>query len=327
MACFLTHPFSLSDCMGNDWYLSADMQAFLISPLLIFALFKSARVGILLASLLLVSSIVYRSTVGLVSRTNWYNVVSDMFTAVPPYVLGVLLGYLFHRTFNNNNSSSSDGHPPFRNVSAGLFARIALGVAIAVTIVGISVIGWRLRIAQLSNEAFAMFILVVRRVLFALCVAVAVFLMRCGYGGWVRAALSAAVFQPLSRLSFGAYLVHWSLLEYYVGGQQVRRRKQQHTFAYTNAAIAVLFRRKCVVCSCVSAPFELCCQLCALLRDWSDQLHAPRLHWETKFSGSLLDPMGSSAASRLCSLLEICVSLLESCLCNPCTTACRPSAN
>ena len=48
------------DCMGHTWYMANDMQMFLISPILIYAMYKSPIFGIALSSAVTIGSAFYR---------------------------------------------------------------------------------------------------------------------------------------------------------------------------------------------------------------------------------------------------------------------------
>ena len=55
-------------CLGHSWYLSVDMQLFILSPLIIFPLWKWGKHVLWLVAALILSSVIYVFVVFLVNE-------------------------------------------------------------------------------------------------------------------------------------------------------------------------------------------------------------------------------------------------------------------
>ncbi|XP_033764329.1 nose resistant to fluoxetine protein 6-like [Pecten maximus] len=197
-------------CMGWSWYLSNDMQFFVISPLLLVPLYRKKFVGLIVCVVALFVSLL---TTGILSTHNeWatsplipgmsqaqsdsYN--NDYYVKpwcrISPYIVGILTGFALHECeckFKLNK---------WLNllcwlVAAGVACSVLYGLYGAITGSSISV-----PVSSLYNT--------VNRAAWGACVCWVIFACATGNGGFVNTLLSWKAFVPLSRLSYAAYLIH-----------------------------------------------------------------------------------------------------------------------
>ncbi|XP_070194277.1 nose resistant to fluoxetine protein 6-like [Littorina saxatilis] len=197
-------------CMAWSWYLSNDMQFYVISPLIFVPLFFWRRVGVVLACLWLLAAMV---TAGVISKVNNFppsigmsatNIAASPdyfldfyikpYCRVGPYVVGMLAGYALYVTKCK--------------VRMNLLVSLS-GWAIA-TGVGLAVVYGLHGAANghpLSEDTSA-FYNALHHTAWGACVSWVIFACATGHGGPVNTFLSWSAFIPLSRLTYMAYLVH-----------------------------------------------------------------------------------------------------------------------
>ncbi|XP_072028216.1 nose resistant to fluoxetine protein 6-like [Amphiura filiformis] len=209
-------PGNLGDhCMTWNWYLSNDMQFYIISPLIIYCLYKSRKWGVSLLALL--CGVSFGSTAyicwywGLPAYggdTPYYNnrttttpgieqiddfIYGKPYVRIQTYLVGMMLGYITYRM---------NGKPYRLNMFVNILGW-TVSAALACTIIyGLQATGpdtqqW-LSIAYNCLSRFT----------FAVAVSWVMFACVTGNGGYVNMFLSWTLWTPLAKLSFGAYLVH-----------------------------------------------------------------------------------------------------------------------
>ncbi|XP_002137011.2 nose resistant to fluoxetine protein 6-like isoform X1 [Drosophila pseudoobscura] len=207
-------------CLDHSWYLAVDMQLYLISPLLLIALYKwgkKAAAGIAVLVLLLSSclfatmmvnkySLLFKNgTEGDAGRKLY----SATHTHAAPWLIGFLFGYFLHL---NRGKKFQLG-------------RIAVWS------------GWVLSLAMLFTSMFALYpatqwsapplstlkeslYYTLTRVGWPLALCWIVFACMQGHGGLANSFLSSPLWQPLSRLSYSVYI--WHLFVQEVNSRSVR---------------------------------------------------------------------------------------------------------
>ena len=137
-------------CIGWSWYLANDMQMFLISPLVIYPLWRRPLAGALWSGLLLVLATVLRLVRELQDygdpvreAANFYEVYSKPWYRYQPYIIGLMLGAgLFHlrkwRAFqatiktSDGDAEDTTNHPKAVSGRSTVFiAAVAGGWALA----------------------------------------------------------------------------------------------------------------------------------------------------------------------------------------------------
>ncbi|KAI8045768.1 hypothetical protein M5D96_001956, partial [Drosophila gunungcola] len=191
---------SLFWCLDHTWYLAVDMQLFLISPILLFALYKwgkKAAAGIFVLIVLLSGCLFATMMVNHYSITSLdLSLQKQMYfythTHAAPWLIGFLYGYFLY-------------------LSKGKKFQLSW---IAVWS------GWILCMAMLFTSIFALqsalqtfvpqlsLYYTLTRVGWPLAIGWVVFACMQGYGGLANSFLSSPLWQPISKLSYSAYIWH-----------------------------------------------------------------------------------------------------------------------
>ncbi|KAH8280696.1 hypothetical protein KR054_000040, partial [Drosophila jambulina] len=191
-------------CLGHSWYLAVDMQLYIIAPLLLIALYKWGRKGaaLILVLMLLLASCLFTMMVlkdlSLLNQTNdaMKKIYFSTHTRASPYLIGILFGYFLHvnrrRTFKLSRPA----------VLLGWLVSLAL---LFTCIFAVFRYAKQLDTPPILEEAFY---LTLTRIAWPLGLCWVVFACMQGYGGLANSFLSSPLWQPLSRLSYSAYIFH-----------------------------------------------------------------------------------------------------------------------
>lgn len=193
------------------WYLSVDMQLYLITPALIYPLWRyGKRVLIVITGLALLSMACVVTTFlifkfrlsffapgDIVRRYNLTYYATHARMTV--WLWGLAFGYLLHRTKDTGVSF------PKRFWIAGW-------ITCLVTIGTIIFINFQIHTMTVDSSVIDAFYEPLSRSAFSFCVLWIILACVNGRGWLVDEFLSATVWQPLSRLSFCMYLLHLLLL-------------------------------------------------------------------------------------------------------------------
>ncbi|XP_065345876.1 nose resistant to fluoxetine protein 6-like isoform X2 [Cloeon dipterum] len=200
-------------CMIQTWYLASDMHLFLVSPLVVYALWKKPATGKLILFLLAAIPICF---------TAWYT-----------YNFEVLPTYLLNNSDEKLISYQRDVHITTHHRMAPYVVGLALGYILYVKknlhLSLMSVIsGWLMCLTTLYVVVFGAFNIVqydhkydpvesalyasLHRIAWAFAVGWLIFACNNERGGWITEILSLNVFQPLSKISYCIYLSHYVIL-------------------------------------------------------------------------------------------------------------------
>ncbi|XP_053681623.1 nose resistant to fluoxetine protein 6-like [Sabethes cyaneus] len=195
-------------CLGHSWYLSVDMQLFLLSPFIIYPLWRWGRPVLSVVIVLIISSVACILAVSMVHELRANILLSslerDRYSYVPTHTrmgawfVGLILGYVLHRTKDEFVSLSR------WKVSLGWTLTTALLVG---CIFGYYPLNQPTDYEQNPLVADALYDSL-KHVLWAIAVSWIIFACCNGYGGPVNTILCLPVWQPLGRLSYCLYLVH-----------------------------------------------------------------------------------------------------------------------
>ncbi|XP_016950512.1 nose resistant to fluoxetine protein 6 [Drosophila biarmipes] len=199
-------------CLGHSWYLAVDMQMFLISPILLIALYKwgkKAAAGIFVLIVLLSGCLFATMMV------NNYSVVLKQFsldsmkhlyfpthTHAMPWLVGFLFGYFLHLNRGRKFQMS------WLAVWSGWFLCLAM---IFTSIFALyPAAQWSPPTFPILSESFYY---TLTRVGFPMALCWVIFACMQGYGGLANSFLSSPLWQPLSRLSYSVYMWHMFIQE------------------------------------------------------------------------------------------------------------------
>ncbi|XP_033165923.1 nose resistant to fluoxetine protein 6 [Drosophila mauritiana] len=209
-------------CLDHTWYLAVDMQLFIISPILLIALYnwgKKAAAGIAVLVVLLSGCLFATQMVNhyslLIKINNGDDGVPNKklylatHTHAAPWLIGFLFGYFLH-------------------INRGKKFQLSKPIVW---------LGWILSLAMLFTSIFALYpasqltapplstlkeslYYTLTRLAWPLAICWIIFACMQGYGGVVNSFLSTPLWQPLSRLSYSMYIWHMFVQE--VNSRNVR---------------------------------------------------------------------------------------------------------
>jgi peptidoglycan/LPS O-acetylase OafA/YrhL len=233
-------PNGTMSCMAWSWYLANDFQFFLVSPFLLAVYLHSKRVGVALITAMIVGCVAvtgflsHRYSLEIMPVSAGYNkhLYSMPYVRISPYLVGILLGIFFHerkKAFladqqqkgSSKGGSSSGGAktnttmPKDQLTWTRVHSYMLAGALMVLfdaallwdnyrrAVGGVVGVGtW----AQSSKDLFNAF----QRTLYAVGLAGICHMFFTGHGGPIRSFLEHPIFDPLAKLSYGAYI--WALL-------------------------------------------------------------------------------------------------------------------
>jgi peptidoglycan/LPS O-acetylase OafA/YrhL len=208
--------------MGWTWYLALDMQLYWISPVLLLALHKSHRLGLIvwttafLGSIITTFALAYQYHLsanalpgvpgahlpGRPHQGNVFSLIANKpYTRMGPYLLGILLAYYLTSRYSvySHKLQLRPLYYAFGWATSGLLAFLLV----------YCVTGFQARLLKHNNTQFEDALwLAVNRPLWGGILAWVTFTCLTGAGGWVTDILAAPLWLPISRLTFCAYLLH-----------------------------------------------------------------------------------------------------------------------
>ncbi|KAH8337675.1 hypothetical protein KR074_006563, partial [Drosophila pseudoananassae] len=213
--------YATQDCLDQSWYLAVDMQLYILSPLLLIALYKwgkKAAFGIIVVVALLLCCLFATQMV------NHYTVFNKLagddpeanqklylatHTHCAPWLIGFLFGYFLHSNRGRKFELS------WKMVWLGWILCLAM---IFTSIFALYPAG-RSGAPPLSTVEESLYY-TLTRLGWPLAVGWVVFACIQGYGSLANSFLSSPLWQPLSRLSYSVYIWHMFIQE--VNSRNVR---------------------------------------------------------------------------------------------------------
>ncbi|XP_054707093.1 nose resistant to fluoxetine protein 6-like [Uloborus diversus] len=198
-----------SICVHPTWYLSADFQLHVVSIVVLYALYRSPKLGFaLIAALVSMCSVAtgvitylwdLPPTIQISSGNNGkieqtIDVVHmRTFTHAGPYYVGIVAGYLLVK---------------YKDVKLGMLTNV-VGWCLSIVISISSLYGaHRWNIGEPHGPLLTAVFAALHRTTFTIGVAWVAFACVTGHGGPVNKFLSSSLLAPVSRLTFMIYLMH-----------------------------------------------------------------------------------------------------------------------
>ncbi|XP_078490206.1 LOW QUALITY PROTEIN: O-acyltransferase like protein-like [Ciona intestinalis] len=265
------YPAEAQQCYGWSWYLANDMQFYLLSPFILILLYRSKTFGFLVMLVLLIGSTLitgvlsketnlqptpigvnlYMSIFGRfmvntsaeVTYAERYK--TDTYTTpwcrIGVYVIGMMTGYLLYTIKRIKMNKII--------VLCGWVVASGTGLALVYGLIGTVE-----KLGTLEPNVSA-FYLAVCRPLWALCLSWVVIACTYGYGGPVTRILSHPIFQPFSRLTYTAYLIHLLVLYWYLCVQEALLHFSLVNMVYIYlGTLVITFSFSFLVSMCVEWP-------------------------------------------------------------------------
>lgn len=196
------YPSEFDDqCIPWAWYLAVDMQLFVVGLVLLVLYLRHRLAGVAVTSFLVVLGIVLmfvvdqKEGITLAPNESQQNALYDKpYTRMPAYMLGLLFGYLM------TDVSHHHLHVP------PIVAHVILLVSTAAIVIMCYSMYWATRasLGVTATGAYYAFL----RVCWSLCIGAIVLLCSTGQGMIWADFLTLRMWEPLGKLTFGAYLVH-----------------------------------------------------------------------------------------------------------------------
>lgn len=247
-------------CFPQSWYLGCDMQFYLLAPLFIYTLYRWPPVGVVQNLVVIGSSIGVTWWLSLNSEQQPITVFQSRFFSLLGRIVAPLLGSAPESTYQDRFNSDTYLTPWCRigayliGVLAGFVLHrtecklrmpkvvVALGWLLTAG-TGLSIVyglyGPVSEMRKIDTDVSA-FYNAVHRPLWSVCIAWVIVACTCGYGGPVTAFLDWSAFLPLSRLTYAMYLVHYSVINWYVSVQERYFRYSAIWLAYSFSGHVVI---------------------------------------------------------------------------------------
>eukprot|EP00040_Diaphanoeca_grandis_P044705 m.13305 g.13305 ORF g.13305 m.13305 type:complete len:679 (-) comp9681_c0_seq2:284-2320(-) len=191
-------------CMSWSWYLACDIQYFIVGLFILSVYLRSRAIGIILAVLLVITG----TATGFLLLEHHHDSQDDYFdkpyTRVTPFAVGILLGIF---------GVDRDWFKiQMRWPLLTLLMSLSLGVIGAVVYVDYANFApTKTPFTKTANAAYQAF----GRLAFAIAISVLTFICVNKNKGIVNWFLSLTVWEPLGKLTYGAYLVHPIIIRSY----------------------------------------------------------------------------------------------------------------
>ena len=217
------------ECMPLTWYLSNDMQFFVLAPIVIIPLYFFFPLGLIIAGVFLVGTFVANGAISAMKEldaspfqdTDQSEIYIKPYTRAAPYIVGLVLGYVFFKKFKINIHWFVDWL-----IYQAIFLTAACCLFACVYGLYNSWGGGGLSLEE--NISYIMF----SRFTWGVGLALLVFTCHNGYVSAINAFLSMSFWVPLARLTYATYLVHPIILSLLFGNLR-------EPLTYTNITLAV----------------------------------------------------------------------------------------
>ena len=227
------YPWKLVDeCMEWSWYLSTDMQFFVLAPIIIIPLYFFFPLGFVIAGILLVATFVANGAISGVEELNANPVLggfpqlsdkiySKPYTRAAPYIVGLVMGYVLFKKIKIKIHWFVDWL-----IYSALF--LIGACCLFACVYGLYSSFDRGGLSLAENVSYFIF----SRFTWGVGLALIVFTCHNGYASAINSFLSMGFWVPLGRLTYIAYLVNPRVITVYI-------RNLREPFTYTNIALAV----------------------------------------------------------------------------------------
>ena len=203
------YPWELGqECMGWTWYLANDMQFYILAPLILIPLYHFFPIGLAVSGILIAVTFVANGAIVGVNhfQANTFkeanadqsdDIYIKPYTRAAPYIVGLVLGYILYKKIR------IDIHWIVNWLIYRVMWLVAAGCCFSV-VYGLYSTWEKDHVTLGENVGYFMF----SRFVWAIGLALIVFVCHNGHGWIVNDFLSMQLWIPLSRLTYSAYLIH-----------------------------------------------------------------------------------------------------------------------
>ncbi|XP_065918694.1 nose resistant to fluoxetine protein 6-like [Dysidea avara] len=205
---------SEESCYGTTWYLFVDMQLFILSPIIILLLYHYRHVGLMVISLVMIGATTaigiqagvngnYHANTGKHSEDT--NETTYLYLKphyrINTYLIGILLGYIFYKKYWITNLS----------ISKWLQLLIYMLLWVATIVLCTTTMFGAYKETEFGDFQTVLY-LMFNGPAWSIGLSILIYICNTGYGGVVNSYLSWSIWEPLAKLTFGAYLSHIILI-------------------------------------------------------------------------------------------------------------------
>ncbi|KAK4876119.1 hypothetical protein RN001_012541 [Aquatica leii] len=245
---FYINNYGYDQCIPHTWYLSVDMQLFVIAPFILLLLQKKPYLGLSLIGVL--GAIVTAVTMAITwindidsngAYTNKYNFMTyyyeKTYTRATPWFIGMAAGYIIYKT------QQKQAKVVMNSTLVAFLWIVSLSYMTFFSFYQFESYHYDMY-EKIQNSMYNGFV----RSLWSIAVGWIIFACHFGYGSFINTFLSLPVFQILSKLTYTNYLVHMIFVLVSVASMRVNdyflpsKLYQQFwgVYMYTQAASIVL---------------------------------------------------------------------------------------
>jgi len=207
-----------NNCMGWTWYLPNDMQFFLLIPPLVFLLYKSRMIGFLVIALLQMAAFAATFTIAWKGNMgpSYFRATSDYYrlyyqrpwARISPFFIGVIVAVLLY-SFKNDDPKDSICKRIMDKINQNMIIRIIMYVVGSIIFLTmIFIFYWINNYPDSFSKGFNISFLTFSKGLFIVGMNLVLLPVLMGHFSLMRNILAFDAFTPLARLTFGAYMVH-----------------------------------------------------------------------------------------------------------------------
>ncbi|XP_032589049.2 nose resistant to fluoxetine protein 6 isoform X3 [Drosophila mojavensis] len=219
-------------CLAHSWYLSVDMQMYILSPLLLFALYKWGKKAAIGAVILTVLLTVYLFTIMMISKHSVFFKNQDgshrllyfyTHTHAAPWLIGAVFGYFLHANRGKVYKLNQSKVWPCWLIALAIFFACEFSLLPYVKWIGRD-------LSTLSDSLYYS----LTRVGWPIALCWVIFACMQGYGGMANSFLSSPLWQPMSKLSYSAYVWHMFI-------EELNARRYQSNTYFSNYEMMLKF--------------------------------------------------------------------------------------
>ncbi|XP_044737961.1 nose resistant to fluoxetine protein 6-like [Chrysoperla carnea] len=205
------------NCVAQTWYLSVDMQLFIVSPLILLSVkYWPKYVPYLFPALIVIFTIIptiiaWQYDLGLMlgGGTDFAHYYAATYSRAGPWIIGLFLGYILYNTKN-------------KVIRINRIFVALLWLLTAVVMLFIVFGNYKtLRSDYVKHESYETMFIGLHRNIWGLALSWIIFACMHGYGGPVNWFLSLSMFQVFAKLSYSVYLLHFGIQMIRTGNNRV----------------------------------------------------------------------------------------------------------
>ena len=261
--------FGQNGCLAPSWFLAADMQMYVFSPLILIPLFCFPKLGLVVALLFIAGSIIYAFSVSLIYKfmptyrflgfsdntsAYWTLIHFYTFSHICSFVIGIITAYILYKKRDTILLSRKC------NLIGWM---LAIGTVMAIAYLPFR--GYNKYelmdpeyVASLTSVPFYLPVYEgLARSLWSCSVCWMIFTCAIGQGGFVSTLLGWKPFLVLGRLTFSTYLIHEIVIQIYFNSRHTLHYFSDIELSFSLVAITVIsYGAGFILSVCVEKPFD-----------------------------------------------------------------------